>query len=249
MPDPNNPHYDEVGVFYDSGFFYADGQPDNSTIKPKIPMAKLKQALSRRNAENLVALAELVLPKVAPTPPEVPPIAGVADEAADLATATTEAKAANTAWANAKVTLAALAVTRAEKADALRVAHANLGSALEVKSKGEAGPLTATGYDLAEASIPATTPPDKILNMAVTAGDNDASVDLTCDPDAKASSYEWQITTVHPVDGPYVTMDTTTASSTTIPGLTSGTRIWARVCGIGAKGHGPWSDPATKIVP
>ncbi|MFN0074841.1 MAG: hypothetical protein ACKVY0_00020 [Prosthecobacter sp.] len=54
---------------------------------------------------------------------------------------------------------------------------------------------------------------------------------------------------MHPVTGPYETKDTTTASSTTISGLSSGTRIWVRVRGLGANGPGPWSDPATKIVP
>ena len=147
------------------------------------------------------------------------------------------------------MTLATLAATRTEKADALRAAHTNLASALQTKSKGDPVLLTATGYDLAEAAVQSTTPPDKILNLSVTAGDNDGTVDLSCDPDEKTSTYEWQITTVHPVTGPYETKDNTTASSTTIPGLTSGTRIWARVRGLGANGPGPWSDPGTKIVP
>jgi hypothetical protein len=32
-------------------------------------------------------------------------------------------------------------------------------------------------------------------------------------------------------------------------GLASGQRVWVRVRAIGAAGPGPWSDPATKIVP
>lgn len=248
MPDPLNPHYDEAGVFYDAGFFYADGQPDHPT-QPRKHMAKLKQSLSRRNSENLVDLAELVHPKVAPAAPGVPPVANVEVEAAALLAASTAAKAANTAWADAKVALAALAQTRADKADLLRQAHADLGSVLETKSQGDAAALTATGYELAEVSSPSTTPPDKILNLNVTASDNDGAVDASCDPDPKASSIEWQITSTHPVTGPYATKDTTTASKTTLSGMESGTRIWVRARGIGAKGPGPWSDPATKIVP
>jgi hypothetical protein len=40
-----------------------------------------------------------------------------------------------------------------------------------------------------------------------------------------------------------------TKSSATVTGLTSGQRVGFRVAAIGAAGQGPWSDPATQIVP
>ena len=40
-----------------------------------------------------------------------------------------------------------------------------------------------------------------------------------------------------------------TKSSATVTGLTAGGRVWFHVAAIGAAGQGPWSDPATKIVP
>lgn len=250
MPDPLNPHYDDIAVFYDSDFFYADGQPDNPPTIPKPKhMAKLKQKLSRRTPENLVALAELVHPKCAPAAPATPPVPGVVDETAALLAACAASKTANTNWAAAKVTLEAMAQIRRDKGDELRAAHDNLGAVLEAKSHGSAAALTATGYELAETPTASTTPPERILNLNLTAGDEDATVDASCDPDGKASSYEWQVTVVHPVDGPWTAKDPTTSSSATLRNLTSGSRIWVRVRGIGAKGSGPWSDPATKIVP
>ena len=36
---------------------------------------------------------------------------------------------------------------------------------------------------------------------------------------------------------------------TVIEGQTSGAKMWVRVRGIGKGDPGPWSDPATKIVP
>jgi hypothetical protein len=43
---------------------------------------------------------------------------------------------------------------------------------------------------------------------------------------------------------------TASKSSATIPGLTSGAKLWARVRAVGADNQpGPWSDPATKVVP
>ena len=250
MPDPHNPHYDEPGVFYDAGFFYADGVPDHPT-EPKTPkkMAKLKLGLYRRTPEDLVALAKHVHPKIAPAAPGVPPVAGVADEAADLLTACNEAEAANIAYADAKTALETLLVARREKADALRRAHDIMGSALETKSKGEEGPLAATGYDLAGANNESTEPPAKPQNLVVTAGDMDETLDAACDPAERARSYVWEITTVDPVAGPYTPTPPTTASSTTVTGLVSGTRVWIRVAGVGSKGVGPFSDPVSKIVP
>ena len=37
--------------------------------------------------------------------------------------------------------------------------------------------------------------------------------------------------------------------TTLLSGLVSGTRVWVKVRVIGSQGPGPWSDPATKIVP
>ena len=57
------------------------------------------------------------------------------------------------------------------------------------------------------------------------------------------------MTAADPVAGPYATAEQTTASKATLTGRTSGSRVWVRVRGVGPKGPGPWSDPATKIVP
>lgn len=69
------------------------------------------------------------------------------------------------------------------------------------------------------------------------------------DPEPLARTFEVQCSTVHPITGPYETVAQPTASSCTITQEQSGIRCWVRVRGIGAKGPGPWSDPATKIVP
>ena len=109
--------------------------------------------------------------------------------------------------------------------------------------------LGASGYPLASAAVQSTTPPAQILNLFLTAGDASGTLDLTFDPDALAKTYEVQITTTHPIDGPWTTMVQPTTSYTKLTGLTSGQRVWLRVRGIGSNGPGAWSDPATKIVP
>lgn len=48
MPNPILPHYDEAGVTYDGGFFYADGVPDIPSPNHKHRMASLKQNRRKR---------------------------------------------------------------------------------------------------------------------------------------------------------------------------------------------------------
>jgi hypothetical protein len=92
-------------------------------------------------------------------------------------------------------------------------------------------------------------PPAAPENLVVTAGDHDRTLDAACDPVAKARSCVWEVTTMDPVAGPYVPAGPTTASRTTLTGLTSGTRVWVRVAAVGSKGIGPWSESVSKLVP
>ena len=120
--------------------------------------------------------------------------------------------------------------------------------------------LFASGFDLRESPAAASRvldafeeatgeAPGQIKNFSLTAGANDGQVDASFDPEDFAKTYEVQIATVDPVAGPWVTKATPTASNCSIPGLTSGQRVWGRARAIGTNGPGPWSDPATKIVP
>ena len=252
MPDAHNPHYDEPGVLYDSGFFYADGVPDvpaTPTHRNRKAMASISANLSRKNAKQLIELADLVAPKLAPTPPATPPIPNMGPKVTALTAKRDLAKAASDEYEAAKVALAALKAKRDATADDLRQEHESVISACESEAKGDPVMLAATGYALASPKVQNTSPPAQILNVTVTAGDNDGSVDVSFDPDGAANTYEVQVTTVDPIAGPWVTKAQPTASGATLDALTSGQRVWVRVRGIGSKGAGPWSDPATKIVP
>ncbi|MBL9130359.1 MAG: fibronectin type III domain-containing protein [Verrucomicrobiaceae bacterium] len=253
MANPLNPHYDDPAVFYDAGFFYADGVPDTSTPNPPSRrnriMNLISAGLSRKNSGQLIDLADLVIPKLAPAAPATPPVPNIAAKVATLTTQRAATKTAHDNYEAAKAELVALKNIRDEEADKLRLEHGAVISAIESEAKGNVTMAAASGYPLASPSTTSTTPPAQITNLALTAGDADGSVDGTHDPDPLARSYEAQVTTVDPVAGPWVTMAQPTASNFTLTGLTSGQRIWVRVRGIGANGPGPWSDPATKIVP
>lgn len=239
-------NYDQAGVTYDAIWYYDDGGPTQS--KPKKRMASLKLNLSKQNPAQLIALADIVIPKLAPTAPATPPIPNMATKVTALGVKKAAAKLANDQYEAALAALPALKQARDATADLLRTEHASVGAAVESECKGDPVMLATSGYPLAGDNTPASTPPGQVLNMSVTAGDADGSVDVQFDPQDNVT-YEVQITTGDPITGPYTTMAHPTASHVNIPGLTSGTRIWARARALGSKGPGPWSDPASKIVP
>ena len=212
-------------------------------------MSSISAGLSRKNPAQLIGLADLVIPKLAPEAPGTPPIPNMAAKVTALTAKRDAAKTASDAYESARAGLVALKATRDAKADELRDEHAVVISAIEAEARGDAALLSSSGYPLASASVPSSTPPGQILNLFLTAGDAAGTLDLSFDPDSLAKTYEVQITTTHPIDGPWVTVAQPTVSSTKLTGLTSGQRVWTRVRGIGSNGPGAWSDPATKIVP
>lgn len=251
MPDFHHPHYDDPEVRLDAGFFYADGGEDLPTNpQPRKKMSTLKANLSKKNPLQLIELADLVLSKIAPAAPATPPIPNLTAKAAALTAARDAAQTANSDYESARVALSNLKQVRDQKADALRVEHTAVVAAIESECKGDPVKLTASGYPLAATPGGSSPAPEQIKNLSVTQGDDDGSVDVNYDPDPAARTYDVQIClTSDPIAGPWNTKAQPTASSTTLAGLTSGSRVWVRVRGVGAGGPGPWSDVASKIVP
>ena len=107
----------------------------------------------------------------------------------------------------------------------------------------------AVGFALKGAAAPVGAL-GQVLNLVLMAGDNDGTLDVSWDPLRGAQGYEIQIS-VEPVTGTsWQPKLTAGKSSATLTGLTTGTRIWVRVRGVGANNQpGPWSDPAVKTVP
>ena len=215
----------------------------------KTKMASLKLNLTRQNPTQLIATTDLVTDKLAPAAPATPPIPNMAAKVTAILLVRDVANDANDAYESAKAALVNLKQVRDMAADALRIELGALGSSIEGEAKGNPAMLTASGFPLAGSSSGSTVPPGKVMNLSITSSDLDAAVDGTHDPESLAGSYDVELTTVHPVTGPYTLVLQPTSSSWQLPGLTSGQRIWVRVRAIGSNGPGPWSDPATKIVP
>ena len=91
--------------------------------------------------------------------------------------------------------------------------------------------------------------PDMVANLSITAGDSAGELDLQWDPANGARAYEIELSPDPITATSWSSRPGVTKSQTVALGLASGTRMWARVRGVGPGGVGPWSDTATKIVP
>ena len=178
--------------------------------------------------------------------------ANMTARATALNTAKTAATAAEAAYQASLAVTANKKVVRDDAVDELRNEMRRTASSAESESNGDAAMLTAAGFDLADVAAQTTVPPPKLVNLVITAGDIDGTIDGQFDPapaDANVTTNEIQCTTGDPVTGPWSTVLNQSSSSFTLTGLTSGQRCWVRVRAVNVVGPGGWSDPATKIVP
>lgn len=236
------PSYDDPGAHFDAGLFYDGFQP---SITRKGRMAEIQLNLSKMTIVDGLQLGTNLH-------------TGMLAQVATFATPNPTAVAFNTLVANATTDnnlFEAEKIILKTKMNARDASFALLQNGMKQwkdycqNTSSDPTKWEAVGFSLkgAPATIGAL---GQVLTLVVTAGDNDGSLDVAWDPLKGALSYEVQIS-IEPVTGTsWQPKLTAGKSSATLTGLTSGTRIWVRVRGIGAKNQpGPWSDPAVKTVP
>lgn len=123
-----------------------------------------------------------------------------------------------------------------------------LATTIESLSRGVPAAISSTGFAPDEGGSSAPVEMTQVQNFSVTAGDEDGELDYHHDRVAGARLYERQSAT-DPNGTAWTDRGTSTKSKGSVSGLTSGTRIWLRARAVGATGPGPWSAPASKIVP
>jgi hypothetical protein len=124
-----------------------------------------------------------------------------------------------------------------------------LGAYVENTSGGDAVKIQSAGMGVRAASAP-VGPVAQVLDLVLSAGDFDGTLDLMCAPVRGAKSYEIQTSPDPQTNTSWTPKMTASKSSATIEGLTSGAKVWVRMRAIGAENKpGPWSDPAVKVVP
>jgi len=132
---------------------------------------------------------------------------------------------------------------------ALADAFEQEGAYVQNQSGGDEVVILGSGYDMRATPTP-IGPVAQVLNLSVTEGDGPGMLHTQWDRTRGAMGYEVALSTgTDPATATYAQVALPTGTKTTLTALTSGTRVWIKVRAIGADGPGPWSDPATKIVP
>jgi hypothetical protein len=232
--------YDTPGLLYDSGVTYDSGSPPPTKGK----RMQVKLSLNRLSPAEKVALANTVVTAMTGNPNFLTP-------SPPLATVTTQSTALNTKIGAYNSTKSANETALAERHDAedtLDDTLASLAAYVENASGGDRTKIESAGMAVRAERTPPQVP-GMVMNLSLTAGDFPGTLDAAWDPAPFSRMYDLQISPDPMSEASWVNKTTGTKSSKTIEGMTSGSKMWVRVRANGSAGPGPWSDPATKVVP
>jgi hypothetical protein len=207
-------------------------------------MNKIKLNLRNMNYSEKLQFARQIVTSMTGnanfTTPE-PPLTAVSSAADALEAAYNEANVARQEAA-AKVS------SQDDKDSALNAVLMKLANYVENASDGDESKILSAGMSLRSKPSPigALTIPS---GLTATAGDKEGEIDISWDPVNGAKSYVVEQSPEPLTSTSWKQVTISTKSNYTVLGLVSGAKYWFRVCGIGAAGQGPWSDPATKYAP
>ena len=207
-------------------------------------MAKVKLAMGNMSPQEVTDLATRIVTMMTgnanfPTPNPT------------LASITTQKNTTNTSITTqetTKATAEAATITRDSNVASLKALLSQLATYVENASGGDAAKIESAGMSVRADSTAPVGPMPQVLDLVLSAGDFDGTLDAMWHPVRGAKSYEVQVSPDPP--GTWAQKMASGKSSATIEGLTSGAKLWVRVRAVGADNKpGPWSDPAVKVVP
>lgn len=232
---------DNPAVLYDGTACYDEpGLPQSERNK----MAKVKLDLASLDPDGVTGKADAIKTAMTgnanfPTPnPSL----------ATLGTDNTTAKAKITAQKNAQLAAKQATTDRDAAMDVLANDLNLLAAYVENASGGDPVKIRSAGMDIKADRTPLGEL-DLVVIISITVGTNPGEVRLKWQPVNKAKSYQVQYCADPITDAGWKDATPSTDRRTLLSGLTSGTKIWVRVRAIARDNVGPWSDPATIIVP
>ena len=207
-------------------------------------MGKIKLNLRNMNVTEKIQFArqiETAMTGNATFPTPDPPLATISTSAADMENAYNNANVARQD-ASMKVSI------QDDKEIVLDANLQKLANYVESASDGNEAKIQSAGMSVRAKPVPVGALPMP-AGLAATSGDKEGEIDLSWDRVTGAKSYEVEQSPDPITTSSWKHAGVSTKSSITVSGLTSGTKYWFRVAGIGAAGQGAWSDPATKYAP
>jgi len=243
MPAPSNAlTWDAPGSTWDQSGLTWDGSAPSVSPRKKA-MSQVKLNLDRLSREEKVALARQIHTAMTgnATYPTPSPALTALDSAADaLETGNAEL---NTLRQQAKEKTVEVDTLDAALSQVLR----DLGAYVQNTSGGDEAKILGAGMGVRDPAAPVTM--TQVTGLESSPGDDSGEVDLSWNPVRGASSYEVQSSPDPITPTSWGHAGISTKSTFALTGAPSGQRCWFRVRAVGANGPGPWSDPATKIVP
>ena len=209
-------------------------------------MAKAKLSLSTLNPQEIIELTTQIVTMMTGN-------ANFTTPNPTLAAITTQKNTTNTsitAYDTAKAAADAALATRDANVSTLKNMLTQLVGYVENVTGGDAAKIESAGMAVRASSTAPVGPMTQVLDLVLSEGDFDGTLDGVWKPLRGAKSYEIQISADPPTGTSWAAKMTASKSSATVEGLTSGAKLWARVRAVGADNKpGPWSDPAVKVVP
>lgn len=207
-------------------------------------MTKIKLSLSRLTPDEIVGLGKQV--KTAMTANADFPAPNPTLTALGTVIATAEAKVA----AQKAAQLVAVQATNDRDAALEELSAVLTLLADYVQNVSGGNPVLIQSAGMSTRSLPQRNGVlTQVLNLAVSAGDDEGELDAGWDAVRGAKSYQVQLSADPITPTSWRDVTPTSDSRTTIDGLVSGVRTWMRVRAIAKGKQGPWSDPAVKTVP
>ncbi|MEY4917573.1 MAG: hypothetical protein RL616_1486 [Verrucomicrobiota bacterium] len=234
--------YDTPSLTYDSGAVFDDSSPLPQLLSKS--MAKVKFTLKGVSDTDTLQTCNSLKTALTGNANFTTPSPSLATFGSKITSAQTKLTAALNAQATAKQATA----DKDLEMDGLKALAMQLAGYVDLTAAGDESKILSAGLSVRAGKTPPQLP-GQVMNLSLTAGDNDGSLDAHWDPQTKIKSYEIQVSADPFTTTSFVTKDTVTKSSATLTGLTSGDRVWVRVRAINAAGKGAWSDPAVKVVP
>jgi hypothetical protein len=232
--------FDKPGVRADVGLKMDTG-PVPRTERSK-RMIKPKLELDRLTDDGVENLGTTVQTQMTANATQFP---GTTANVTALGTAVTKFVLSNQKAKDGKLAQQALIDTKdADRTDVEGCLRTLAGQVNDV-AKGNAEVIHAAGMASSSEGGPVTM--EQVMNLVVSPGDAEGSVDWMCDPQKGALFLVETSPDVTP--RVWTKQDPAKKSSGMIPGLPSATRQWVRVAAKGSHNTGGWSDPALVLVP
>jgi hypothetical protein len=208
-------------------------------------MARIKLNIRNLTIPEKIARSQQIVTALTSNPnftsPQ-PPLAQVTAVINDL-------EAAYNATQAARQEAKAKTAAQNQKDEALELVMSQIVSYVESVAGNNQEIIMSAGLDVRSASAPATSTNSAPTGLTATAGDRDGEIDLSWDTVRGARSYIIERSPDPPTDSSWTHAGVSTRSSTTIEGLTSGTRYWFRVAAVTTNGQSSYSNFAMKIAP